>query len=78
MKKVKQNDIKLKTIERTPVAFQCAACACPSVFETDRGTYILVGKKLNLKEISQEIKNKIGDGELGVEVPKELITKLFS
>ena len=65
-------------IEKTPAKLFCAVAACPSLFETDRGTYIIVGKELNLKEITQEIKNKIGVGEIGIEVPKELITELIS
>jgi len=76
MKKVRKN--KLITVEKTPDEFYCVACACPSVFETNRGTYIIVGKKLNLKEITQEIKNKIGVGEIGIEVSKGLITELIS
>lgn len=76
MKKVRKN--KLTVVEKTPVEYRCLAYACPSVFETNRGTYIIVGKELNLKEITQEIKNKIGVGEIGIEVPKELITELIS
>lgn len=76
MKKFRKN--KLTIVEKTPAAFNCVACACPSVFKTNRGTYIIVGKELNLKEITQEIKNKIGVGEIGIEVPNELITELIA
>ncbi len=69
---------KMTTVEITPAAFSCVWTACPSIFETDKGTYIIVGKKLNLKEASQEVKNKIGDGELAVEVPKGLLDELTS
>ena len=65
-------------LEKTPPEFYCVVGTCPSLFETDRGTYIIVGKELNLKEITQEVKNKIGEGEIGIEVPKELITELIS
>ena len=65
-------------VEKTPPEFYCIAGTCPSLFETNRGTYIIVGKKVNLKEITQEIKNKIGVGEIGIEVPKALITELIS
>ena len=58
MEKARKN--KLITVEKTPFVLYCAACACPSVFETNRGTFIIVGKELNLKEINQELKNKIG------------------
>ena len=64
-------------VDKTPAVSRCVAYTCPSVFETNRGTYIIIGKKLNQKEISQEIKNKIGVDEIGIEVPKELITELI-
>jgi len=76
MKKIKNN--KLSVVEKTPTEFKCLVGACPSVFETNRGTYIIVGKKLNLKEVTQEVKNKIGDGEIGVEIPKGLLDELTS
>ncbi len=76
MKKERGN--KMTTVEKTPAAFYCVACACPSVFETDRGTYIIVGKKLKMEEITQEVKNKIGEGEIAVEIPKGLLDELTS
>ncbi|MFC1513609.1 hypothetical protein ACFL5P_01235 [candidate division KSB1 bacterium] len=76
MKKARNN--KLIAFEKTPAVYNCVAYACPSVFETNRGTYIIVGKKVNMKEIAQDIKNKIGAGEAGIEVPKGLITELIS
>ena len=74
MEKIRKN--KLATIDKTPAAFYCVTFACPSVFETDKGTYIIVGKKLNLREVTQEVKNKIGDGEIAVEIPKGLLDEL--
>ena len=65
-------------VEKTPAKLFCAVGACPSIFETDSGTYIIVGKELMLEEITQKIKDKIGEGEMCIEVPKELITKLKS
>lgn len=68
----------MKVIEKTPAESFCAIGTCPSVFETDRGTYIIVGKEVIPDEITQKIKDKIGIGEMCIEVPKELITKLKS
>ena len=65
-------------VEKTPANLFCWVAACPSLFETDRGTYIIVGKELMPEEITQKIKDKIGEGEICIEVPKELITKLKS
>lgn len=74
MKKIRKN--KLTVVEKTPIEYQCLACACPSVFETNKGTYIIIGKKLKMEEITQEVKNKIGEGEIAVEIPKGLIDEL--
>lgn len=78
MSKNKKNSSNLKTVEITPPSFRCALISCPSVFETDSGTYIIVGKKLDLKEVPQVVKSKIGDGEIAVEVPKGLLDELNS
>ena len=76
MKKIRKN--KVTTVEKTPAGFYCVVATCPSIFETDKGTYIIVGKKLSSKEVSQEVKNKIGDGEIAVEIPKGLLDELTS
>ena len=78
MNKNQKNTVELAVVEITPAHFLCAACACPSVFETDRETFVLVGEKVNLKDAPEKIKNKIGAGETAIEIPKGLITELFS
>lgn len=37
----------MKLNEVTPEAYLCGSCGCgcPAVFETDRGTYVIIGKK---------------------------------
>lgn len=37
----------MKLNEVTPEAYMCGSCGCgcPAVFETDRGTYVIIGKK---------------------------------
>lgn len=74
----KKSKTKFNAVEVTPASFQCSLITCPSVFETDRGTFVLVGGKVNLKNASEKIKNKIGAGETAIEIPKGLITELFS
>lgn len=74
----KKNKTKFTVVEITPANFCCFAAACPSVFETDRGTFVLVGKKVDAGDITEIIKNKIGAGETAIEIPKGLITELFS
>lgn len=69
---MKKNKIK----EVTPKALFCGLAACPSVFETDKDTFLIVGKKLDKLNIPDEVRNKIGKDEFVVEVPKNLITEL--
>lgn len=69
---MKKNNIK----EITPTTLLCGLAACPSVFETDNGTFLIIGKKLDIEKISDEVKKKIGSDEMVIEVPKNLITEL--
>jgi len=48
-------------------------CSCPSIYETDEGTYIIQGKKVNAEKIKQV--NIPPDEEL-VEIPAELLNKI--
>lgn len=75
-KKNNGNRLKLEVIEITPKAFKCFVGACPSVFKTNRGTFILIGKTVN--QAPEIVKNKVGSDEFVIEIPQELITKLFS
>lgn len=36
----------MKLNDVTPEAYMCGSCGCgcPAVFETDRGTYVIIGK----------------------------------
>ena len=74
MNKTRKNNLTI--IEKTHAKFYCLVATCPAIFETNRGTYIIVGKKLKLNEVSQKVRNKIGDGEISVEIPKGLLDEL--
>lgn len=65
----------MKIIDKTPAELACLVGACPSIFELENGTFVIVGKILE-KNIDSKIMNKIGVGETCIEVPRELITKL--
>lgn len=78
MNEGKKNKTNFTAVEIKPGNSACAAASCPSVFETDRGTLILVGAEVNVKDAPEEIRNKIGAGETAIEIPKGLITELFS
>ena len=52
-------------------AQSCPIAGCPTIIENGE-EYIIVGKILNDAELDQ-IKNKVGEGETAVKIPKNLI-----
>lgn len=56
----------------TPDTHRCGIGACPAVFETDRGTIVLVGKVLSDTDRAQ-LAERIGEGEVAIEIPRDLI-----
>ena len=55
----------------TPKIEMCAACACPAIFKTNKGSYALIGKKLNAKDL--KVDKRVGKDEVLIEVPKKII-----
>ena len=64
--------MKIKDI--TPQTFICVAGCCPSVFETDREIYLIVGHKVEYAE--RFLPGKIGPDETAIEVPVGLIREI--
>ncbi len=59
------------TKELTPKAMSCTAVACPAVFETNNGSYAVIGKKLNAKNL--KVDKRVGKDEVLIEIPKNII-----
>jgi hypothetical protein len=51
------------------------AGACPTLYETDRGTIVVQGLEVTDPEALADLRD-ILDGETAVEVPRELITEI--
>jgi hypothetical protein len=51
------------------------AGACPTLYETDRGTIVVQGLRLTDIEALADLRD-ILDGETAVEVPRELLTEI--
>ncbi|GAA2317467.1 hypothetical protein GCM10010149_82180 [Nonomuraea roseoviolacea subsp. roseoviolacea] len=51
------------------------AGACPTLYETDRGTIVVQGLRLTDPEALADLRDVL-DGEDAVEVPRELITEI--
>jgi len=64
----------MKVKEITPKAFACACGACPAVFETDRGTYLIIVTGVN--SAKNLLTSKIGRDETAVDVPASLIQEI--
>ena len=61
--------MKIKDV--TPPSFSCVEGRCPSVYETDHGTYLVIGNKVRSPE--NLLPGKIGLNETAIEVPVNLI-----
>ena len=53
----------------------CGSGSCPNVFETDRGTYVVQGYKVE-HDVRAEI--ALAANEDAVEIPKDLIDKIMA
>lgn len=72
--------------EITPKNMACSGLACPSIYEEQfaaigcpsieehEGRYLIVGKREDVKEFGLE--KKVGEGEILISVPKELIDNM--
>ena len=59
--------------EITPKSLMCGIGACPAIFETTKGSYVLVGKRVDAKKVG--IANRVSKDEFVIEVPRDLIDK---
>ncbi len=51
------------------------AGACPTLYETDRGTIVVQGLQVTDAEALADLRDLL-DGETAVEVPRELLTEI--
>ena len=68
----------MKIREITPKEYQCIVGACPAVFQTDRGSILIVGRVLTEDERGRLPEIAVGKGEAVVEVPTGLLSKITS
>jgi len=61
----------MKVKEVTPKAFSCLAGGCPAVFETDKGTYLIIGAKVDSADRLLSV--RIGPNEMIIEVQAGLL-----
>ena len=61
----------MKIRDVTPQRFSCTEGHCPAVYATEKGTYLIVGSRVDSAE--NPLSSKVGLGETIIEVPVELI-----
>jgi len=61
----------MKIRDITPTSFSCFGGGCPAIYETDRGTCLIIGSKAEFSE--NLLHGKIGRDETVIEVPVNLI-----
>lgn len=71
---IKISSKKIKEV--TPLQLGCVVGACPSIFKTEHGTYLIVGKTNIDPDSFKRVQKKIGKNETVIEIPAELIDQL--
>ena len=66
--------MKLRNI--TPKAQMCFIGACPALYESDRGTIIVIGHKLDSASVAKLLPGKVSTNEAAIEVPKNLFIEI--
>lgn len=62
-------------VELTPQSLRCSIGACPSVYKTEQGKLVVIGKRPT-QEITESIKDKIGDDEWAIVIDPELLSEI--
>lgn len=65
-----EKDMRLRFLGSTS-----EAGACPSLYETDRGTIVVQGLEVVDREARADLRHVL-DGETAVEVPRELLVEI--
>lgn len=62
-----------KLTEVTPKSVSCPPMGtCPAIFRTDDGKYLIIGAVADAND-QASTRGRVGDGEVMIEVPAELI-----
>ena len=59
------------TKELTPKEMSCVWGACPAIFETNKNSYVVIGKIQNAEKLG--ISNRVAKDKIVIEIPKKLI-----
>lgn len=65
----------IKATEITSKEIRCGIGACPAIFRTNRKTVMVIGSVPAVNEIPRNVRNKMGKGEMVVEIPLDSLPK---
>lgn len=69
---MEKRDYKIKDI--TPREHKCVIGACPTIVESNNGSYVIVGNLMNKNDLTDlGLLNKVGKNEVAIEIPKSLL-----
>ena len=63
------------TRELTAKKDRCGIGACPAIFETNNGSYAIIGRKLNAKKLG--IDSRLSKDEILIEIPKKIVDNKY-
>ena len=68
----------MKFKDVTPENFMChTSNCCPAVLESDKDSYVIIGKKLSAED-EKQLEGRIANDEWVVEVPKGMIDEIIA
>lgn len=62
---------QLKITKNLTPKGMCGIGSCPGIFETNNGSYAIIGKKLNAKNL--KVDKRVGKDEVLIEIPRGII-----
>lgn len=63
--------------EITPEEYRCMVAACPAIFETPKGTYVIIGRVVSA-EMLGDTAVRVGDGESAVEIDAKMLKEALN
>jgi hypothetical protein len=67
------NSTIMKLKEITPQHLNCGIGACPAIFETENGDYVLIGEEVSSADQGGTLQGRVGPGETVIKIPRGLI-----
>jgi hypothetical protein len=66
----------MKLTDVTPERLRCGIGACPAVFRSDQGTFVVIGRKIEAS-VFRSLSGRVGPDEAVIEIPEGLLIELL-